>query len=254
MSALAFELPSALEAHEPPEARGVARDDGQAAGGATTIGRSIEHRRFHDLPELLAPGDLLVVNVSATLPAAIAGRRRRRLDASGSTSPRERPTSTSPGAWSSFAAPTASRPATGARRRADRPRRWRVARARRAVRVGRAADARPGSTLDDARRGLPGAPRRADPLRLRRRRRGRSRPTRTSTRPRPGAPRCRAPGGPSRAELITRLLARGVLIAPITLHAGVSSPERHEPPFPEYYEVPEATARLVEATRDGAGA
>jgi len=44
-----------------------------------------------------------------------------------------------------------------------------------------------------------------------------------------------------------------VTVAPLTLHAGVSSPERHEPPFPERYAVPESTARLVNATRGWGG-
>ncbi len=37
------------------------------------------------------------------------------------------------------------------------------------------------------------------------------------------------------------------------LHTGVSSPERHEPPYPEHYEVPPATARLVNAVRGWGG-
>jgi S-adenosylmethionine:tRNA ribosyltransferase-isomerase len=56
-------------------------------------------------------------------------------------------------------------------------------------------------------------------------------------------------GRPFTAELITRLVAKGVEIAPLTLHCGVSSPERHEPPFPEQFEVPDATARLVNDAR-----
>jgi S-adenosylmethionine:tRNA ribosyltransferase-isomerase len=35
----------------------------------------------------------------------------------------------------------------------------------------------------------------------------------------------------------------------VVLHTGVSSPERGEPPFPERYRVPAATARLVNAAR-----
>jgi S-adenosylmethionine:tRNA ribosyltransferase-isomerase len=60
-------------------------------------------------------------------------------------------------------------------------------------------------------------------------------------------------GRPFTPELLTALLARGILIAPITLHAGVSSPERHEPPFPEWFEVSGATARLINAVRDWDG-
>ena len=45
-------------------------------------------------------------------------------------------------------------------------------------------------------------------------------------------------GRPFTAELVTRLVAGGVLVAPVTLHTGVSSPERHEPPYPERFRVP----------------
>jgi S-adenosylmethionine:tRNA ribosyltransferase-isomerase len=44
-----------------------------------------------------------------------------------------------------------------------------------------------------------------------------------------------------------------VLLAPVTLHTGVSSPERHEPPYPERYAVPAATARVVNAVRGWGG-
>jgi S-adenosylmethionine:tRNA ribosyltransferase-isomerase len=49
-------------------------------------------------------------------------------------------------------------------------------------------------------------------------------------------------GRPFTPELITRLVSAGILFAPLTLHAGVSSPERHEPPFPECFVVPESTS------------
>jgi len=50
-------------------------------------------------------------------------------------------------------------------------------------------------------------------------------------------------------ELITRLIARGIQIAPLLLHTGVASLEAHEPPYEEFYRVPSATARLVNAAR-----
>ena len=56
-------------------------------------------------------------------------------------------------------------------------------------------------------------------------------------------------GRPFTAELVTRLVARGVLIAPLTLHTGVASPEKDEPPYAEWYEVPAATAALVNHVR-----
>jgi S-adenosylmethionine:tRNA ribosyltransferase-isomerase len=56
-------------------------------------------------------------------------------------------------------------------------------------------------------------------------------------------------GRPFTDALITELVTRGVVIAPITLHAGVSSQDVGEPPQPERFAVPEETARLVNMTR-----
>ena len=52
-------------------------------------------------------------------------------------------------------------------------------------------------------------------------------------------------GRPFTPDLLTRLIAAGVVFAPITLHTGVSSLEAHEPPYAERYQVPPSTARLV---------
>jgi S-adenosylmethionine:tRNA ribosyltransferase-isomerase len=52
---------------------------------------------------------------------------------------------------------------------------------------------------------------------------------------------------------VTALVARGTATAPVTLHAGVSSQEADEPPYPERYAVPESTARLVDAVRAAGG-
>src|SRR5215472_15211037 len=58
---------------------------------------------------------------------------------------------------------------------------------------------------------------------------------------------------PFTAEMIARLVVRGVTIAPITLHTGVSSLEGDEEPYPEPYDIPPATARLVDVTRQDGG-
>ncbi|CAA9245691.1 MAG: S-adenosylmethionine:tRNA ribosyltransferase-isomerase-like protein [uncultured Chloroflexi bacterium] len=71
--ALDFELPPALEAHEPPEARGLARDEVRLLV-TEHGGQQVSHARFLDLPDFLAPGDLVVANDSATLPAALDAR------------------------------------------------------------------------------------------------------------------------------------------------------------------------------------
>jgi S-adenosylmethionine:tRNA ribosyltransferase-isomerase len=46
-------------------------------------------------------------------------------------------------------------------------------------------------------------------------------------------------------ELLTRLIARGIQVAPLLLHTGVASLESQELPYEEVYSVPESTARLV---------
>lgn len=61
-----------LAASAPPEQRGLARDEVRLLV-ATPDG--LVHARFRDLPRFLAPGDLLVVNTSATVAAAAEGRR-----------------------------------------------------------------------------------------------------------------------------------------------------------------------------------
>jgi S-adenosylmethionine:tRNA ribosyltransferase-isomerase len=71
---LDFDLPADLEAREPPEARGLARDQVRLMVSHLSDD-SVEHRRFVDLPDVLRPGDLLVANDSATVPAALTAWR-----------------------------------------------------------------------------------------------------------------------------------------------------------------------------------
>ncbi|MFE7763428.1 S-adenosylmethionine:tRNA ribosyltransferase-isomerase [Streptomyces sp. NPDC057438] len=58
-------------------------------------------------------------------------------------------------------------------------------------------------------------------------------------------------GRPFTARMVAELVSRGVQFAPVTLHTGVASAEAHEPPYPERFTVPEASARLVNAARAG---
>jgi S-adenosylmethionine:tRNA ribosyltransferase-isomerase len=58
---------------------------------------------------------------------------------------------------------------------------------------------------------------------------------------------------PFSTELVAALVADGVVIAPVTLHAGVSSAEPGEPPTAEPVEVPASTAALVNLTRSSGG-
>jgi S-adenosylmethionine:tRNA ribosyltransferase-isomerase len=68
-----FELPADAVASSPPEARGLARDEVRLMVARP---EGILHARFHDLADYLHAGDLLVVNTSATVAAAVPGKRR----------------------------------------------------------------------------------------------------------------------------------------------------------------------------------
>jgi S-adenosylmethionine:tRNA ribosyltransferase-isomerase len=249
MTAPAFDLPEALEAAEPPEARGLARDDVRLMVARRSDGR-IAHATFRDLPQLLAPGDLLVVNVSATLPAAVPARRADGSAARVHFSTRAPQLDAS---WRVVELRSAdgTRPARG--------------------RAGDRVELRGGAALDLV------APYASGARLMLARFRGdaeledclaaHGEPIRyghvwggwpleayqTVYATRPGSAEMPSAGRPLTAELIARLASRGVLLAPITLHTGVSSPERHEAPFPEHFEVPEATARLVSAVRNWGG-
>ena len=69
----------------------------------------------------------------------------------------------------------------------------------------------------------------------------------------PGSAEMASAGRPFTDALVTRLVARGIGVAPVTLHTGVSSQEAGEGPQPEWYHVPAPTARLVELTRAHGG-
>lgn len=71
---LDFVLPPELEAREPAELRGSGRDDVRLMVSCLQTG-DVVHARFRDLPQFLRRGDLLVLNTTATLPAALRARR-----------------------------------------------------------------------------------------------------------------------------------------------------------------------------------
>src|SRR2546421_6416048 len=65
-----FALPPELEATVPAEVRGAGRDDIRLLASWKHDLR-LEDHRFADLPGLLNAGDLLVINTSGTVPAAV---------------------------------------------------------------------------------------------------------------------------------------------------------------------------------------
>jgi S-adenosylmethionine:tRNA-ribosyltransferase-isomerase (queuine synthetase) len=246
---LDFTLPPALEAHEPPEERGAgtrhrSRDAvrllvGERAGGA------VAHHELRDLPGLLTPGDLLVVNTSATLPAAV---RLDRLAIHFST-----PLPDRPGVWLvelRRRTGKATEPYTGGTPGEWIPMPGGATLTLIARQTGRLWQAR----LDTdvlrylRRHGLPiryGYVRREFPTAAYQ--------TAFALDRRDGSAEMPSAGRPFTPELVTRLVSRGVLMAPLSLHTGVASPEAHEPPYAERFEVPGPTADLVDHVRARGG-
>jgi S-adenosylmethionine:tRNA ribosyltransferase-isomerase len=245
LSALAFELPPRLEAHEPPEARGLARDEVRMLVATRHDGR-IVHARFGDLPEFLRPGDLLVVNASATLAAALSAGEDLELRLSTPVPGKDTER------WWVVELRRRGEPYTGGTAGEPLP----LPCGGRAELAARYAGSR---RLWLARLDLP------EPLEAYLGRYGRPirygyvpdewplEAYRTAFALEPGSAEMPSAARPFTPELVTHLVAGGVLVAPITLHTGVSSPERHEPPYPERYRVPAETARLVNAVRGWGG-
>jgi S-adenosylmethionine:tRNA ribosyltransferase-isomerase len=69
----------------------------------------------------------------------------------------------------------------------------------------------------------------------------------------PGSAEMPSAGRPFTAQLVSALAARGIAIARVTLHAGVSSQEAGEPPYPERFAVPRRSARAINGARARGG-
>jgi S-adenosylmethionine:tRNA ribosyltransferase-isomerase len=213
---------------------------------ATRHEGALVHAPFRDLPEFLRPGDLLVVNTSATLPAALDARLGERA-----------------------VELRLSTPATGED--------W-IVELRTADRLPfRRPPAGPRLDLDGGGRAQLLAPYAgSDRLSVARLELGtrvedyldrhghpirydyvqRSWPLdayQTIFADEPGSAEMPSAGRPFTHELVTELVTGGVLVAPLTLHTGVSSPERDEPPYPERYRVPRETVELVDAVHRWGG-
>ena len=235
-----FALPPELEAHEPPEARGLRRDEVRLLVTDRDSGR-IVHRRFSELPEVLRPGDLLVVNDSATLPAALTARR-----ADGTAVALHLSTGLTASLWiveprqtHVEAGETLELPlGGGARLHTPSPgsqRLW-IAQLR-----------LPEPPLDYLMR--VGRPitypyvRGEWPLAM----------YQTVYAREPGSAEMPSAGRAFTLDVLRRSAARGIGLARITLHTGVASLERDEPPIEEWYRVPSETVRAIDAARSAGG-
>ena len=239
--ATTFAMPRGSDAPSPPEHRGVARD-GVRLLRVRPSGTT--HHVFHDLPDLLTPGDLLVVNTSATLAAALPAR-----PAHGQVQPVHLSTVLDDGSW--VVEPRLA-DGTGPDLRARRGDVLRLPGGVRAALLDTYPDAGRTSARLWRARVTPVADvvgylaahgRPVEYAYLDGRYDLASRQNVYATQP--GSAEMPSAGRPFTAELLVRLMAAGVTVAPVVLHCGVSSPELHEPPTPERFEVPADTARLV---------
>ena len=251
LPSLDFELPSRLEADAPPEARGFARDEVRLMVSYRSDDRVV-HSAFRDIGDFLEAGDVLVINTSGTMNAALHAERE-----DGTALELHLSTRLPADLWI-----VELRRPTGA---ATEP--FRYARAGETLRLAGGATAAlhapyasgsprtKGSRLWISSLDLPGPleeylERYGFPIRY-----GYVREswpssyyqtvyaTETGSAEMPSAGRAFTP------KLITRLVARGVQVAPLILHTGVASLEDNEPPYEEFYRVPPETARLVNAAR-----
>jgi S-adenosylmethionine:tRNA ribosyltransferase-isomerase len=233
---LDFELPADLEAHEPPEARGLARDQVRLMI-SHLHDDSIEHYRFTELPDVLRPGDLLVANDSATVAAALPARRpdgstlvlhvSTRLPgdlwvvepryvsvsvgevltvAGGATARLLVPYSDSQRLWVAVFSTDVS----GLMQRYGRPIAYPYVRGEWPIEMYQTVYAGPPGSAE-----MPSAGRAFSP------------------------------------DVLERLAHRGIGLVTLTLHTGVASLEAHERPYAEEFWVPEMTAAAIRRARAG---
>jgi len=251
LPSLDFELPPRLEADAPPEARGFARDEVRLMVSYRSDDRVV-HSAFHDIGDFLEAGDVLVINTSGTMNAALHAEREdgtalelhlsTRLPADLWIVELRRPTDAATEPFRYARAGETLRLAGGATAALHAP-------------YVSGSPRTKGSRLWIASLDLPGPleeylERYGFPIRY-----GYVRESwpssyyQTVYATESGSAEMPSAGRAFTPKLITRLVARGVQVAPLILHTGVASLEDNEPPYEEFYRVPPETARLVNAAR-----
>jgi S-adenosylmethionine:tRNA ribosyltransferase-isomerase len=245
-------VPEELSARVPAEQRGpgLERD---AVRLLVSRGTEVAHHAFRELPRLLRAGDLLVVNTSRTLAAAVDGRiDHARVVVHFSTHGDD-------GRWAVELREPDGRGTTRARTGTCAGTEVRLPGGARLVLEEPLSER--GQRLWWARAGVPvlellwehGRPirysytERDQPLSVYQTVFALPSPDGSGSAEMPSAAR------PFTARLVAELVSRGVLFAPVALHTGVASAEAHEPPYPERFAVPEGSARLINAVVAGDG-
>jgi S-adenosylmethionine:tRNA ribosyltransferase-isomerase len=243
VSLVADRVPELAEAASPIEARGLSRDSVRLLEVLLPHGETRD-MRFDQLPELLEPADVLVINTSGTRPSAVGGRRDdgRRVAVHLSSPVPGAPA----GAW------------IVELREGDRSARDGAPGERLALPDGGRAhliSQYHGDRLWLATLSLPEEvdeylTRHGYPIRY-----GHTAGERSIDEyqnvyaTEPGSAEMPSAGRPFTPELITRLVARGIGVAPLVLHTGVSSLEQGERPHAERFRVPASTTERVEVAR-----
>ncbi|HJQ27932.1 MAG TPA: S-adenosylmethionine:tRNA ribosyltransferase-isomerase [Rubrobacter sp.] len=250
-SPLRFELPPELEAGEPPEARGLRRDEVRLMVSYLDDDRVV-HSRFRDIPDFLEAGDTLVVNTSGTMNAALPAEYR-----DGTPLTVHLSTHLPADLWVvELRSSSGDEPVLdgkfgealvlpeGASIVLHTPylsenRQW----GERFNRLWLATLNLPVNFNDYLER-------HGSPIRYRYVRE--SWPSsyyQTVYATEVGSAEMPSAGRAFTPELITRLVAKGVQVVPLILHTGVASLEDDEPPYEEFYRVPPETARAVNTAR-----
>lgn len=234
-----FTLPPQLEAREPAELRASGRDDVRML--VSNGDGEVVHAHFRELPRFLAPGDLLVLNTSGTVPAALTALRENgdEIALHWSTSMPAGLAVMEPRNVQGHAGEILTIPGGGEVTL--------LAPYRQSRRLWITKLDVPIPPLDYLQRwGRPIAynyVQQSFPLSAYQTVFARS----------IGSAEMPSAGRPFTRSLLACLRRSGVQLARLLLHTGVASLEQHEVPYEEWYEVPLRTAELVRATRARGG-
>ena len=249
-----FSLPPELEAAEPPEARGLGRDQVRLMVSNYSTDQ-VRHTHFHNLANYMNEGDVLVINTSRTRNAALLATRSDGLVLELHLS-----VHLAENSWTLEARSIDD---------AGKTQHWEAAKPGETLSLPGGASATllgpyvsdcgdrpsPSTTVWEARLALPisdeeylakyGFPIRYNyvkdkwPLSY----------YQTVYATETGSAEMPSAGRPFTSKILRRLTSRGVRIGSLILHTGISNIESHEPPYKEYYRVPEETAQLVNQAR-----
>ena len=254
LSVIEFSLPPELEASAPPEARGLQRDQVRLMVSNYSTDQ-VKHTRFYQLDNYLSEGDVIVINTSRTRNSALLATR-----ADGSVLELHLSIHFDDDLWT---VELRSINEMGKTKHLD------DARAGETLNLPGAVSAtlqgpfvsdcddnsKPSETLWLAKINFPqdvddylaryGFPIRYNyvkerwPLSF----------YQTIYATEPGSAEMPSAGRPFSPKLLKRLESKGIRIAPLILHTGVSNIETHEPPYKEFYRVTPETARMVNEAR-----